>query len=88
MFGLRFDATFVLVIHALSTTSQAIDYMDMFDYDDSKYKFLTQLLQKKYDSNQGKIHLTEQEKKAVQSLRFYYDIQSILNSIDPDIVTR
>ncbi|KAL9540222.1 hypothetical protein PS6_010864 [Mucor atramentarius] len=67
---------------------KAIDYMDMFDYDDSKYKFLTQLLQKKYDSDQGKIHLTEREKKAVQSLRFYYDIQSILNSIDPDVVTR
>lgn len=62
--------------------------MDMFDYDDSKYKFLTQLLQKKYDSEQQKIHLTEREKTAVQSLRFYYDIQSILNSIDPDVVTR
>ncbi|CAO3629281.1 unnamed protein product [Mucor fragilis] len=67
---------------------KAIDYMDMFDYDDSKYKFLTQLLQKKYDSEQQKIHLTEREKTAVQSLRFYYDIQSILNSIDPDVVTR
>ncbi|GAN00981.1 conserved hypothetical protein [Mucor ambiguus] len=67
---------------------KAIDYMDMLEYDDSKCKFLAQLLQKKYDSGQGRIHLTEREKKAVQSLRFYYDIQSILNNIDPDVVKR
>lgn len=61
--------------------------MDLLDYDDSKHKFLSQLLEKKYDSNQGTIHLTEQEKKAVQSLTFYYDIQSILNDIDPDVAS-
>ncbi|KAI8642468.1 hypothetical protein BD408DRAFT_416572 [Parasitella parasitica] len=64
---------------------KAVDYMDTFDYDDSKFKFLSQLLQRKYDSNQEIIHLTDTEKQAVQSLRFYSDIQSILNSIDPDV---
>ncbi|CEP10686.1 hypothetical protein [Parasitella parasitica] len=63
---------------------KAIDYMETFDYDDTKFKFLSQLLQKKYNFNQKPIHLTESEKKAVQSLQFYSDIQTILNSIDPN----
>jgi hypothetical protein len=59
--------------------------MDLLDYDESKLKFLSQLLIKKYGSSKSKITLNEQEKKAVQSLRFYCDIQSILNEIDPTV---
>ncbi len=58
--------------------------MELFDYDDTKYKFLSQLLERKYDKNIKSLNLTEQEKKAIQSLRFYYDIQLILNKIDPN----
>lgn len=57
--------------------------MELFDYDDTMYKFLFQLLEKKYDSNTKKLELTNNEKKAIHLLRFYYDIESILNKIDP-----
>jgi hypothetical protein len=59
--------------------------MNLLDYDESKLKFLSQLLIKKYSSSKGKITLNDQEKKAVQSLRFYCDVHSILNEIDPVI---
>ncbi|CAO3643888.1 unnamed protein product [Mucor hiemalis] len=62
---------------------KAVDYMELFDYDDTMYKFLFQLLEKKYDSNTKKLELTNNEKKAIHLLRFYYDIESILNKIDP-----
>lgn len=57
--------------------------MTFFDYDESKYKFLHQILSKKFNSNTRSFDLTSAEKKAIQSLSFYYDIQRILNTIDP-----
>lgn len=57
--------------------------MKLFDYEETKYRFLYQLLARKYDASTQSFQLTHQEKLAIQSLRFYYDVQSILNKIDP-----
>ncbi|KAI9487627.1 MAG: hypothetical protein EXX96DRAFT_554003 [Benjaminiella poitrasii] len=59
-------------------------FLDLFDYEDSKYKFLSSLLDKKYGSSFNQFKLTEQEKKAIGSLQFYYDVQTILDQIDPE----
>jgi hypothetical protein len=56
--------------------------MQLFDYEDTKYKFLYQLLNRKYNTKSHQFQLTDQEKKAIHSLRFYYDVQSVLNKID------
>lgn len=67
----------------LTSPLKAPELMAFFDYDESKYKFLHQILLHKYSAYTRSFHLSSSEKKAIQSLSFYYDIQRILNSIDP-----
>ncbi|GAA5800273.1 hypothetical protein HPULCUR_005699 [Helicostylum pulchrum] len=57
------------------------EFVKLFDFESSKCKFLSQFLEKKYNSDTKQVNLNETEIKAIQSLRFYRDRQTILNII-------
>ncbi|GAA5815372.1 hypothetical protein MFLAVUS_008880 [Mucor flavus] len=57
------------------------EYVKLFDFESSKYKFLSHFFTKKYYSGIKQVSLNETEIKAIQSLRFHRDRQNILNII-------
>ncbi|KAF7729161.1 hypothetical protein EC973_004929 [Apophysomyces ossiformis] len=82
----------VILEHAISSMlpgtedeliANAQKYMALLDYESSKRKFVHRLLALKYSNRRERsLTFTADDKKALQSLRFYSDVQSVISLLE------